>query len=93
MNTIRRKIILNKATQTENDKHGMYSCYVNISIKIKDNFATICRPRESRKQVWFMTATRISLGRGVRRGFLSGLRVGRYGNVSNQVGGGREGEY
>ena len=42
------KIILSVVTQTQKEKHGMYSHKVNNNHKLQDNQAAIHRPMESR---------------------------------------------
>jgi len=45
-NRTKKKIILRKVSQTQKDKHGMYS-QMDINYKIKDSHAIIHRSREA----------------------------------------------
>jgi hypothetical protein len=46
--TRKKKIILSELTQTQEDKHGMYSLISRNYLFVKDNHAIIHRPREAR---------------------------------------------
>lgn len=61
---------------------------MDINCKIKDSHATIHRPREARKQGGFMVVGHSDLpGKWNKRDFLSKLRTGWDGNMSDQLGG------
>ena len=80
---LEKKIILSEVTQTQKDKHGMYSLISATSYKVK---TITYSPQTQRRQGGLKAGTGISLGKGNRTDFTGGLGADDVGNRKDQVG-------